>query len=106
MNTYREADLKRKNDVVEFLAQSAAQLEKQGSAAEAESLQKLCENVKEDRFSIVVVGEFSAGKSTFLNAMMHKKILPSFSGGDNSNGQFSDGHFLRAARRGRHRLLP
>ena len=30
-------------------------------------------------FSIVTVGEFSAGKSTFLNALMHKAVLPSFS---------------------------
>lgn len=39
----------------------------------------LSENRKqlaEDSFKIVVVGEFSRGKSTFLNAMMGKRILP------------------------------
>ncbi len=35
-------------------------------------------NVEDGLFSIVLVGEFSAGKSTFLNALMHKRILPSF----------------------------
>ena len=80
MNTYREADNKRKNEVIDFLVQSVQQLRKQGNDAEADGLEKLCGNVRDDLFSIVVVGEFSAGKSTFLNAMMHKKILPSFSG--------------------------
>lgn len=32
--------------------------------------------LKEDSFKIVVVGEFSRGKSTFLNAMMGRRILP------------------------------
>lgn len=80
MNTYREADNNRKNEVIDFLTQSVQQLRKQGNDAEADGLEKLCRNVKDNLFSIVVVGEFSAGKSTFLNAMMHKKILPSFSG--------------------------
>lgn len=38
----------------------------------SESQKKL----KEDSFKIVVVGEFSRGKSTFLNAMMGRRILP------------------------------
>ena len=32
-----------------------------------------------EEFSIVIVGEFSVGKSTFLNALMGEKILPSYS---------------------------
>ena len=78
MNNYREADSKRQEEVIGFLTQSAQQLRKQGNEKEAEGLQRLCDNVRKNLFSIVVVGEFSAGKSTFLNAMMHKKILPSF----------------------------
>lgn len=35
--------------------------------------------ILQSTFSIVVVGEFSAGKSTLLNALMGKRILPSFS---------------------------
>ena len=34
--------------------------------------------LEEGGFSIVVVGEFSTGKSTLLNALMGKKLLPSF----------------------------
>ena len=42
--------------------------------------QSLQKNLEDGEFSIVVVGEFSAGKSTLLNALMGQKILPSFSG--------------------------
>lgn len=41
---------------------------------------KLCSEKKQlekEKFTVVVVGEFSRGKSTFVNAMMGKKILPS-----------------------------
>lgn len=33
--------------------------------------------LEKEKFTVVVVGEFSRGKSTFVNAMMGKKILPS-----------------------------
>lgn len=39
----------------------------------------LKDNIERELFSIVLVGEFSNGKSTFLNALMRKRILPSFS---------------------------
>ena len=35
-----------------------------------------CDLLCEDGFKIVVVGEFSRGKSTFINALLGKKILP------------------------------
>lgn len=53
---------------------------------QADDLETVCtfddlhRQVENGEFSIVVVGEFSAGKSTFLNAMMGEKYLPSFSG--------------------------
>jgi GTPase SAR1 family protein len=34
-------------------------------------------NWQKERFEIVVVGEFSTGKSTFINALLHKEVLPS-----------------------------
>lgn len=34
-------------------------------------------NWKDNRFEIVVVGEFSTGKSTFINALLQREILPS-----------------------------
>lgn len=35
-----------------------------------------CSMLMEDGFKVVVVGEFSRGKSTFINALLGKRILP------------------------------
>lgn len=35
------------------------------------------EDLKKDSFNIVVVGEFSRGKSTFINALLGNRVLPS-----------------------------
>lgn len=45
-------------------------------AEQVSTLEDLESNVKNGRFSIVVVGQFSAGKSTFLNSLMGKSICP------------------------------
>lgn len=74
MQSYDE----RKNSVLALLEQTGQFLRGQGLEEKAQSLDKLQENVEKDLFSIVLVGEFSAGKSTFLNALMHRRILPSF----------------------------
>lgn len=42
-----------------------------------ENLQMLQRNWEQERFEIVVVGEFSTGKSTFINALLQREILPS-----------------------------
>lgn len=75
-NQYNE----RKKSVVNYLDDVINFLQNQGQEKKdvISSLEKLKENVEHNLFSIVLVGEFSAGKSTFLNALMHKKILPSF----------------------------
>lgn len=44
---------------------------------ENEVLASHSQNWKEKRFEIVVVGEFSTGKSTFINALLQKEVLPS-----------------------------
>ncbi len=50
-----------------------------GYVAEATIISDFIEMLKKEEFSIVIVGEFSVGKSTFLNALMREKILPSYS---------------------------
>ena len=77
-NKYKEQYDQRKETVLAFLDDSIQKLRDWGQQEEAVPLEKLRDNVSEGLFSIVLVGEFSAGKSTFLNAMMHKRILPSF----------------------------
>lgn len=39
-------------------------------------LLKLRKSIEEDAFTVAVVGEFSRGKSTFVNALIRKNILP------------------------------
>jgi Zn-dependent protease with chaperone function/ribosome biogenesis GTPase A len=43
-----------------------------GDRVEAEVIKKL----EEDRFNLVVVGEFNHGKSTFVNALLGRTVLP------------------------------
>lgn len=45
----------------------------------AKAFEELAEKTRDGRFSIIVVGEFSSGKSTLLNALMREKYLDSFS---------------------------
>lgn len=79
MNVYKEDYDARKAKVVEYLAQTIQFLDGQeGTDETVTALKDYQRNVEDGLFSIVLVGEFSAGKSTFLNALMHKRILPSF----------------------------
>lgn len=78
MNQFEQQYNERKNTVVNYLNDVITLLENQQKDDIAKALMNLKKNVEHNLFSIVLVGEFSAGKSTFLNALMHKKILPSF----------------------------
>lgn len=79
MNVYKEEFDARKSKVAEYLSQTIQFLDGQESAADTvTALKEYRRNVEEGLFSIVLVGEFSAGKSTFLNALMRRRILPSF----------------------------
>ena len=40
-------------------------------------LQEDSVRLADERFNLVVIGEFSRGKSTFVNALLGKNILPS-----------------------------
>lgn len=52
------------------------------------AFEELAEKTRDGRFTIIVVGEFSAGKSTFLNAIMREKYLDSFSSETTANINF------------------
>ena len=51
--------------------------EKYNDVEHIEKLQKLKVSIKEDNFQLIVVGEFSVGKSTLVNALIGDNILPS-----------------------------
>ncbi|QDH22000.1 dynamin family protein [Saccharibacillus brassicae] len=74
----KEQHEERKNSVLSILNKGEAYFLNVAKHHEAQSLASLRNQLENERFSIVVVGEFSAGKSTFLNALMGEKYLPSF----------------------------
>ena len=47
-----------------------------GQSGKAEALRELSSDIQNDFFTIVVLGEFKRGKSTFVNALLGEKILP------------------------------
>ena len=80
---YKAEYKKRRDEVLRYIDDSIQTLSSWQTDTPLDNrtvpLQRLRDNVEQGLFSIVLVGEFSAGKSTFLNAIMHRRILPSFS---------------------------
>lgn len=79
MNEYLEQHNLKKKTVIDCMQKAEEFFRSHGYDHEADVAADQCKNVENGEFTIVVVGEFSAGKSTFLNALMGKKILPSYS---------------------------
>lgn len=77
-NKYKEQYLKNKEQICTCLDHAIAFMDELGDESRKNSLMKQKKDLENGEFTIVVVGEFSAGKSTFLNALMGKKLLPSF----------------------------
>lgn len=72
------SDYKQRRDKISQLLSKASQTFQEFDPNEAESLKDLSQSTANGKFSIIVAGQFSAGKSTFLNALMGNKYLPSF----------------------------
>jgi len=68
----------RKANVLDLLKKGIQFYTNLNDEEKTSSLIDLASSVQNGKFSIVVVGQFSAGKSTFLNALMGEKYLPSF----------------------------
>lgn len=78
MNEYKQQHIEKRNAVIDCLSQAEQFFSAYGYEAKAKVAAAQKNNVENGEFCISVVGEFSAGKSTFLNALMGKRILPSF----------------------------
>lgn len=68
----------RKNSIISLLGEAANFFHDLDNQEKKQVFEKLSEDVVNGEFSIVVVGEFSAGKSTLLNALMGERMLPSY----------------------------
>lgn len=78
MSEYKEKHLEKKNEIMKCLSEAEMFLKENEFEHEAEVVGDNLKKLEDGEFSIAVVGEFSAGKSTLLNALMGEKILPSF----------------------------
>ncbi len=47
-----------------------------GNSRAAESLAEISQKIRENRFYLVVLGEFKRGKTTFINALLGEPLLP------------------------------
>ncbi|WP_338778791.1 dynamin family protein [Metabacillus sp. FJAT-52054] len=67
----------KKEQLLVQLNKLQAVLKDMGNSSDLEKLQEARNQVLQEQFQVVVVGEFSRGKSTFINALLGKKLLPS-----------------------------
>lgn len=66
-----------KSKILVSLQEAERFVEKLGMDKVAEDLQMTLQTLTREQFEIIVAGEFSNGKSTFLNALLEEEILPS-----------------------------
>lgn len=78
MSQYKKDFLERKGKILSLMEDMKGFYVAKDDAREVSIVESWMKNLNENEFSIVVVGEFSAGKSTFLNALMGDKLLPSY----------------------------
>ncbi|MBT2581215.1 dynamin family protein [Planococcus sp. ISL-109] len=78
MNQHLQQHQKRKETLITLLDRSIQYFDGIEEEDKVSSLNQFLTDLQNGDFSIVIVGEFSAGKSTFLNAVMGDRYLPSF----------------------------
>lgn len=77
-NNISEFNEKYKSPTIAILEETAQYYKELGEEDNAATFTDLKKATEEGKFSITVVGQFSTGKSTFLNCLMGEKFLPSF----------------------------
>lgn len=65
-----------KNKLAALLRDALQQEFVQGDELACAKLQELAQDMKNDFFVVVVLGEFKRGKSTFINALIGQDLLP------------------------------
>ena len=69
---YREREIELLNNIAETLAN----LDAEDTDADRRRIQDVAADLGEMFFLVAVIGEFNAGKSTFINAILEDKLLP------------------------------
>ena len=74
----REQFIEKKERIERLLDQTIETFRLDDHQEAVKVVEKLKESFEKEEYTIIVVGEFSAGKSTLLNALMGRRILTSF----------------------------
>ena len=74
----REQFIEKKECIERLLDQTIETFRLDDHKEAVKVVEKLKESFEKEEYTIIVVGEFSAGKSTLLNALMGRRILTSF----------------------------
>lgn len=74
----REQFIEKKERIERLLDQTIETFRLDDHKEAVKVVEKLKESFEKEEYTIIVVGEFSAGKSTLLNALMGRTILTSF----------------------------
>ena len=69
----------RKDQVISWLKDVHGWLEELGYSTESVKIKELEDKLNRETFKVMVIGEFKRGNSTFINALLGKKILPAYS---------------------------
>lgn len=70
------APLKINSELLNTLREIATEFRKLGNEKAAKAVEGVYSRGTRNRFSVAVVGEFSRGKSTFINNLLEREILP------------------------------
>lgn len=73
----RKKYTERKDSILATISKAKDFYSRLNDDKKVEVFETLYKNLEEGEFSIVVIGEFSSGKSTLLNALMGQRFLPS-----------------------------
>lgn len=68
--------LAKKSALLQVLAKVSEFAEKKGNSPAASLLRESGERLVLEQFTLVILGEFKRGKSTFINALLGKHLLP------------------------------
>lgn len=68
---------KLKNNLIEIINELILTSDKVQKSGSYDHLKKVIEKLNNEKFMVTVVGEFSRGKSTFINALIGANLLPS-----------------------------
>lgn len=77
MNRAFDEYFDRRSNIINCFEVLGEFVKRNGTKELCERITKEVDKLKSDKFNLLVVGEFSRGKSTFINALLGKEVLPS-----------------------------